>query len=92
MFHFHETKYIFNILISKMLLIACYHINNKNIQKVIKIGICQNNDHLSLINIKHDLNFLTDNPIHRPNYIGELDMHTLEIMDVDPCSLFQLIQ
>jgi hypothetical protein len=74
-----------------MLLIACYHINNKSIQKAITIGICLNND-LSLISIKHDLKFLTINPIHISNYIGELDMHTLEIMDVDPCNIFQFIQ
>ncbi len=92
MFHVHEIKSISNILIPEMLLIVCYHINNKNIQKAIKIGIRLNNDHLSLISIKHDLKFLTNNPIHRLNYINELDMHTLEIMDIDPCSLFQFIQ
>jgi hypothetical protein len=70
-----------------MLLIACYHINSKNIEKAIKIGICLNNDHFSLISIKHDLEILTSNPIHRPNYIGELGLHTLEIMDIDPCKV-----
>jgi predicted P-loop ATPase/GTPase len=92
LFHHHEIKSIFNILFFKKFLIICYHINNKNIQKAIEIGICLNNDHLSLISIKRDLKILTSNPIHRPNYIGELDMHTLEIMDIDPCNLFQHIQ